>query len=140
MFRLFHKKEQAKAPTRRTGDYGETQAVKFLKLHGFRIRARNVQFEGREELDIIAEDRTTCRFVEVKTRRQLPEADSRYGAPMQAVTPEKRRHLINAARRYTAAHPTRKTLQFDIIEVYLDPLEEAPKVLAVRHHPDAFRT
>lgn len=140
MFGLLHKKETAKAPARRTGDYGEEQAAAYLKRNGFRIRARNVQFDGREELDIVAEDRTTRRFVEVKTRRQIPDAQTRYGAPMDAVTKDKRRHLLEAARRYMVAHPTRKAIQFDIVEIFLHPTEEAPRVLAVRHHPDAFRT
>lgn len=139
MFRLFRKRTVAKSPARRTGDYGEQQAVAYLKQNGFRIRARNVQYEGREELDIVAEDRTTRRFVEVKTRRQVPDAENRYGTPMTAVTAEKRRHLLNAARRYTAAHPTRKVALFDIVEVYIDPAAEEPAVLAVRHHSDAFR-
>lgn len=137
---LFRKKETAKAPARRTGDYGEAQAAAYLRKNGFRIRARNVQFEGREELDLVAEDRKTRRFIEVKTRRQLPDTETRYGAPMDAVTKEKRRHLLDAARRYMVAHPTRKAIQFDIVEVFLDPAGEAPRVLAVRHHPDAFRT
>ena len=59
---------------------------------------------------------------------------------MAAVTSDKRRHILNAARRYTAAHPTRKTAQFDIVEVYLDPTCDAPRVLAVHHLQDAFRT
>ena len=140
MFGLFRRKAVAKAPARRTGDYGEEQAAAYLRQHGFRIRARNVQFEGREEIDLVAEDRRIRHYIEVKTRRQLPDAESRYGTPMMAVTREKRHHLLNAARRYTAAHPTRKATQFDIIEVYLDPADETPTVLAVRHLPDAFRT
>lgn len=139
MFHFFRKRTGAKNPARRTGDYGERQAAAYLKQNGFRIRARNVQYAGREELDIIAEDRTTRRFVEVKTRRQVPDTESRYGTPMTAVTAEKRRHLLNAARRYTAAHPTRKVALFDIVEVYIDPAAEEPAVLAVRHHSDAFR-
>lgn len=140
MFGLFCRKAPAKAPARRTGDYGEDRAAAYLRQHGLRIRARNVQFEGREEIDLVAEDRRTRHFVEVKTRRQLPDAESRFGTPMMAVTPEKRRHLLSAARRYTAAHPTRKATQFDVVEVYLDPAAEVPTVLAVRHLQDAFRT
>lgn len=140
MFGLFRRRAVAKTPARRTGDYGEEQAAAYLKQQGFRIRARNVQYEGREELDLVAEDRTTRRFIEVKTRRQLPGAESRYGTPMAAVTSDKRRHILNAARRYTAAHPTRKTAQFDIVEVYLDPTCDAPRVLAIHHLQDAFRT
>ena len=140
MFGLFRRRAIAKAPARRTGDYGEEQAAAYLKQQGFRIRARNVQYEGREELDLVVEDRTTRRFIEVKTRRQLPGAESRYGTPMAAVASDKRRHILNAARRYTAAHPTRKTAQFDIVEVYLDPTCDAPRVLAVHHLQDAFRT
>lgn len=78
-------------------------------------------------------------YVEVKTRRQNPTVPHRYGAPAEAVGNEKQQHLRKAARRYEIAHPTRKALRFDVIEVYLSPDEEPPSVLAIRHLTDAFR-
>lgn len=131
--------KQARSTKRRLGDLGEAAAAAYLKRSGYRIRARNVQYEGREELDIVAEDRSVRCYVEVKTRRQDPSVPARYGSPAEAVDGEKQLHLRKAARRYGAAHPTRKALRFDVIEVYLSPDAEPPTVLTVKHLTDAFR-
>ena len=129
----------SKTVARLRGDYGEDAAVRYLRKKHFRIRVRNLQFGGREEIDIIAEDKQTRRYIEVKTRRQSPDAPSRYGTPSDAVTKDKQAHLLSAARRYEEKKPTKKSIQFDIIEVYLDPAYEEPTLLAIRHLEDAFR-
>lgn len=131
--------KRARSPKRRLGDLGEAAAAAYLKRCGYRVCARNVQYEGREELDIVAEDRTVRCYVEVKTRRQDPSMPARYGNPADAVDGDKQSHLRRAARRYGAAHPTRKALRFDVIEVYLSPDAEPPTVLEVKHLMDAFR-
>ena len=116
------------------GRKGEEAAARYLVRRGYDIVERNWTCIAGEA-DIIAFDGDTIVFVEVKTRTSAAN-----GLPGEAVTKEKRRHLLDAARRYMVAHPTRKAIQFDIVEVFLDPAGEAPRVLAVRHHPDAFRT
>ena len=137
---FFHPRRKNDATgARATGDYGEDAAARYLAKLGFRILARNVRCGGHEELDIVAEDRTTRHYVEVKTRRQSPDLPSRFGTPAEAVTREKQRHLISAARAYQNSRQTNKTVSMDIIEVYLDPEKEEPSLLALRYLRDAFR-
>lgn len=67
------------------------------------------------ELDIIAEEQGELVFVEVTTRR-----GAAYGVPEEAITANKRAHLVAAAQSYLAenqseAHPYR----IDVIAVQL---------------------
>ena len=121
------------------GRYGEDAAAKFLKQNGYRIVAANFR-AGRNEIDLIAEDREFLVFVEVKTRgtRTYP---TDYGAPADAVNRAKRKRTVEAARAYLYKKPTEKTPRFDVIEVYLEEtaFSATPRVLKINHLCDAFR-
>ncbi len=132
---LFRREKNEKVPEN-TGARGEQLAAVHLRKHGYKIIGRNVRPIGHEELDIICETRTVRAFVEVKTRSVSPDGPLKYGTPAMAVTQEKRRHLISAARAYHAEHPTKKMLRMDVMEVYL-PAGGAP---VLHHIEDAFRS
>ena len=124
---------------REFGSWGETLAAKHLEKQGFRTVARNV-FVGRKEIDIIARGHGLILFVEVKTRRQLPDADSPYGRPATAVNAKKRENLLYAVRGYMFSHKDEcEGLQprIDVIEVYADPSKAKNRVLEIRHFPNA---
>lgn len=91
--------------------------------------ARRFRLEdGSGEVDLIARDRNTLVFVEVKTRR----TDS-YGPPERAVGAEKQRKLVRAARSYVLkAEADWSQVRFDIVSVVL----ARPPV--VTHFEDAF--
>ena len=125
--------------SRAYGSWGEENAAKYLEKQGFRVVGRNV-FVGKKEIDLIAEGRGMILFVEVKTRRQVPDADSPYGRPATAVNAKKRENLLYAVRGYLHSHRERcGDLQprIDVIEVYADPSTEKNKVLEIRHFPNA---
>lgn len=132
--------KKSKPTTTDIGKYGEDTAVKFLKEKGFRIVDRN-RHEGRNEIDIIAENREFIVFVEVKARKATGSYDYDYGSPADAVTPAKRRRTVEAARAYLYKSKTDKTPRFDVIEVYLGntSLTETPEILRIEHLEDAFR-
>ena len=124
---------------REFGSWGEDQAAKFLKKKGFRTVGRNV-YVGRKEIDIIARGRGMILFVEVKTRRQIPDTDSPYGRPATAVNAKKRENLLYAVRGYMYFHREAcEGLQprIDVVEVYADPSTSKNKVLEIRHFPNA---
>jgi putative endonuclease len=78
------------------GRIGQNFAEKYLRGLGYKIIAKN--FNTRwGEIDIIAKDGDCFVFVEVKTRR-----DDSFGAPEEAVTKTKQRHLLAAAQIYLA--------------------------------------
>jgi putative endonuclease len=98
--------------TRRRGTEGEDRAVAYLQERGYRILVRNYRF-GRGEIDIVAQDRGTLVFVEVKARRSTA-----FGAPEEAVTPRKRRQLKKIAAGYLFERRIDgRDCRFDVIAV-----------------------
>ncbi len=117
--------------TRDIGRYGEKIAARYLKKHGYRIRAKNF-LSAHGEIDIVAENKEFLTIVEVKARKDSPENFANYGLPSEAVTKKKQQHILYTARLYLAKHPTEKAIRFDVIEVYLG------KPVRVNHIEDAF--
>jgi putative endonuclease len=93
------------------GKRGENAAATFLERKGFTILHRNWQC-GHEELDIVAESPAALHIVEVKTRKP----DSLVAAQM-AVSRDKQRHIMSAARAYLKIFKVTKEVQFDIVAV-----------------------
>ncbi|MFA4983796.1 MAG: YraN family protein [Candidatus Omnitrophota bacterium] len=73
------------------GKSAEDEAVDFLSRQGCRIIRRNYRNRAGE-IDIIARDKGTVCFVEVKSRRSL-----RYGLPQEAVSLRKRERIARVA-------------------------------------------
>ena len=95
---------------------------------GCRILARNYRCRAGE-IDVVAEDRGTVVFVEVKERR-----GESHGSAVEAVTAAKRRKVIRAARVYAATHGLSESpLRFDVVAIDWGP--EGPRV---RHDAGAF--
>ena len=103
---------------RKTGNLGEKFARSYLKKNGYKIREKNY-VANNNEIDIIAENKTTLAFIEVKTRNadKISDFEPR---PASAVTPEKQRGIISAANCYIAINEIKnKRISLDVIEVYL---------------------
>lgn len=76
------------------GRWGEAEAEKYLRGHGYATLERN--WHCREgELDLVMERGDEIVFVEVKTR-----SGREFGLPEEAITKEKGRRLQRAAWRY----------------------------------------
>jgi len=80
------------------GEWGESVARRALEGKGYAIVAVNWRCRDGE-IDLIARDRSTLVFVEVKTR-----TSDRFGAPEEAVTVAKLDRLQRAATAYLAAY------------------------------------
>ncbi len=94
------------------GRQGETTAASHLIKKGYRVISRNYRYR-RNEIDIIARDRKTLCFIEVKTRSSKDK-----GHPLEAVTPAKQKEIIRAASAYLAALPdTGVDCRFDVIAI-----------------------
>ena len=118
---------------RKTGNVGEDLAVKYLRKKRYKIIVRNY-VGANSEIDVIAENKTTLSFVEVKTRT-LGYENPKESRPAAAVTPEKQRKIISAAKYYLGANPTDKRVSLDIIEVYLSSDKSQNKII---HMENAF--
>lgn len=75
-----------------TGSFGESIAEKFLRDKGYSILKKN--YHSRfGEIDIIAKDKDTLVFVEVKTRTSFS-----FGTPLEAINSWKMRKLIKTSQ------------------------------------------
>jgi len=116
------------------GQQGEQLAVDYLKKKGYRIIARNYRYH-RNEIDIIALYKKRLCFIEVKTRSSTEK-----GHPAEAVTPEKQKEIIKAARAYLAfcVHDE-CDCRFDVIAILVASMQESRiGKFTVEHFEDAF--
>ncbi len=103
---------------RDTGLRGEAIATKYLRKKGYRILERNYRTPFGE-IDIIAEDRGTLVFIEVKTRK----ADL-FGLPEESVTIKKRERIKKAALHYLKDLKKVPPVRFDVLSILTSPLSE----------------
>ena len=94
---------------RRDGAGAEALAADFLMRRGLAIVGRN--FRTRfGEIDLIARDRDTLVFVEVRLRRS-----GAAGGAIESITAQKRARLVAAARGYLARIGREPPCRFDAI-------------------------
>ena len=102
-----------------SGQLGENAAAAFLRKKGYEIIERN--FRTRTgEIDIIAIDKDTLAFVEVKARYS-----DEFGSPLEAITYWKLKSLIRTAQFYKLKHPELPELmRIDAVAITLDKNNE----------------
>ena len=108
------------------GRKGEDLAVARLKAMQYKILERNYRCP-LGEMDIIARDKDTLVFVEVKTR-----ATRDFGAPAAAVNERKQRQLSKVALTYLNQKKlTRVAARFDVVAVEILP--PSPRIEVIRN-------
>lgn len=94
------------------GKLGEDAAVKLLTKRGYKIIARNFRSKFGE-IDLIAIDRDTLVFIEVKTRWSRE-----YGYPQEAVTSKKIWSIIKASQYFKLLNPkTPDLMRIDVVAI-----------------------
>jgi len=108
------------------GKKGEDAAVGLLKQNGYKIISRNFKTK-LGEVDIIAFDKDTYCFIEVKTRNSL-----KFGSPLESVSFSKQRQISKAALVFLKERNLLdKKARFDVVSiVYSDNL---PKLDLVKN-------
>lgn len=115
---------------RSLGQRGEQAAVTYLRRRGFTIVARQHQ-DRFGELDIVAVQRRTVVFVEVKTRR-----GDHLGSPAEAVDEDKQRRITRSALAYLRRHRLLEcAVRFDVVAVTWPDDRRRP---VIQHIPHAF--
>ncbi len=115
------------------GKWGEELAVEYLIERGYSIMGQNVR-TPYGEIDVIAQQqeppcgesppRAVVVFVEVKTR-----SSTAYGFPEEAVTREKRAHMLAAAQGYLQIHPELLDgWRIDVIAIQRSGSKSAPEI------------
>ena len=93
------------------GKEGEDIAVDFLKKSGYRIVQRNYK-NKLGEVDIIARDKETLSFIEVKTRTSVD-----FGYPEQNVHFHKMRHFQASVQIYILENNICDPFRLDVVSV-----------------------
>lgn len=109
---LSEKKKTVKSRNRQKGNKGESLTVQEMKKMGYTILERNFR-RSSGEIDIIAQKEDCLVFTEVKLRQT-----EMYGQPHEAVTPLKRKRIIETAKYYISENNiTSLNIHFDIAEI-----------------------
>jgi putative endonuclease len=123
-FRLFR---ETQVPL---GLMGERYAARWLRWRGFKIVAGGKR-SRYGELDLVAVEKRTLVFIEVKTRR----TDSG-GHPADAVGPDKQRRIVRSALAFMKEHGLLEhPCRFDVVTLVWP--EEARKP-SIQHFRSAF--
>jgi putative endonuclease len=96
------------------GKKGEEVAIRFLKKRGYRIIEKNYVCK-MGEMDIIAREKDTLAFIEVKTR-----TSTEFGPPQLAVNSSKQRQLSKVALNYLKEKKLEDVkARFDVVAILL---------------------
>mgnify|MGYP006269306337 FL=1 len=119
---LITKTDNGREPRREKKDLGkkgEEVALRFLKKKGYRVIEQNYVCK-MGEMDIIAKEKDTLVFVEVKTRTSMA-----FGPPQLAVTPIKQRQLSKVALNFLKEKKLEDIkARFDVVAILLLPEKE----------------
>lgn len=100
-----------------TGAKGELLAQEYLKKEKYEIIEINKRFSRFCEIDIIAKDKDTLVFVEVKTR-----SSDFCGSPLEAITKAKYENIKTGLFTYLGESKIKyKKFRIDAISVILNP-------------------
>lgn len=100
---------------RETGAHGEKLAQGFLKKRGYRIIETNYRCKVGE-IDIVARQKDSLVFVEVRTKRSLV-----FGTPEESLSYSKRSRMRNAAYQYLRTHEnTPESWRIDLVAIELE--------------------
>lgn len=110
------------------GESGEERAVSFLKDNGYKVLLKNYK-AGGGEIDIVALDKDTFCFIEVKTRNS-----DVCGLPCEAVSEVKQRRISKAALAFIKERGLLdRKARFDVVSIVY--YEDGPRVDLIK---DAF--
>ncbi len=96
---------------KKKGNIGEEVARKFLENKGYSILESQHRTK-HGEIDIIAVDKDTVVFVEVKYRKTTKK-----GSPLEAVNKTKQNKIINSAYQYIIDKNLKNNIRFDVVGI-----------------------
>lgn len=113
-----------KSFNKQIGKFGEEIAEKYLKKQRYKILEKNYHYSKYAEIDIIAKEKDTIVFVEVKTRSDLS-----FGHPFEAINKAKLQHIFQAGLFYLQnTNEKYKNYRIDVVAIIGKPEEKSPKI------------
>ncbi len=109
---------------KRLGRRGEEVALHFLRRKGYRIIEKNYACR-MGEVDIIAKEKDTLAFIEVKTR-----TSTEFGPPQLAVDQRKQEQLSKVALYFLKERNLKDVkARFDVVAILLGPRGEEVELI-----------
>ena len=109
-----------------TGKSGEELATALLRENGYKILARNYKTK-LGEIDIVAKEKDTYCFVEVKTRHS-----DRFGLPQEAVLNTKQRQIAKSALMFLKENKLLdKKARFDVVSILYS--QDSPRLDLIKN-------
>ena len=111
------------------GEWGENEAVAYLRRHGYEIVERNsrpVEKDERLEIDLVAWDRKNDAMVFVEVKQHAKP--SPYARRLRSVDKRKRENLRRACNAWRRVNRWHGAFRFDVIEVYGVPEGGSPVI------------
>lgn len=106
-----------KTKNKEIGKRGEELALEYLKKQGYEIIETNKRFSRFCEIDIIAKEKDSLVFVEVKTR-----SSDFCGSPLEAITKTKYENIKTGLFTYLQETKIKhKIFRIDAISIILNP-------------------
>ena len=105
----------------------ENIAVNYLKKSGYKIIAQNYRLKIGE-IDIIAKDKKTLVFVEVKYRHT-----KEFGTPAEFVTTQKQNKIVKTALLYLKQNNIDGDFRFDVVSICGDETEHIKNAFSPQH-------
>ena len=100
---------------KKVGVLGEKIALALLRSNGYRVLEKNF-YTKFGEIDIVAQDKETLVFVEVKTRHSRA-----FGLPEESVNKRKLRHLEKAGQIFRSSQVgLPESERIDVVSIELD--------------------
>ena len=115
-----------------SGAWGEALAAEYLRKKRYKVVAAGYHCRFGE-IDLIAQDRKSLIFVEVKLRKT-----GSFAQAMEYVDHRKQDRLRVTAAMYLSQNPTKLQPRFDVIEIYA-PEGTRTANPEIRHLEDAFQ-
>lgn len=112
------------------GKIGESIAEEYLTGKGFQVVNKNWRYSRQGEIDLIAKDKDTLVFIEVKARSNI-----NFGYPIEAINHNKMNKIRTLAGLYLSENKNLKfkKLRFDAVSVILG---EKPEI---KHYKDIYQ-
>ena len=108
------------------GQSGEEVAIDLLKKNGYKILVKNYRTK-LGEIDIVARDKDTTCFIEVKTRQT-----EKFGLPQEAVFRSKQKKISKVAIKFLKDNNLLdKKARFDVVSVMYK--EGIPKIDLIKN-------
>ncbi len=112
-------RDEPRREKKELGRRGEEVALRFLKKKGYRIIEKNYVCK-MGEMDIIAKEKDTLAFIEVKAR-----TSREFGPPQLAVNDWKQRQLSKIALNYLKEKRLEDVkARFDVVAIFLGQKDE----------------